>query len=79
MTTFWTSGGSEDPRIQGLISFWNQVRFLEHPGETTWEKLEECERAVTEALFGGPKPDILLAESETARAMWLMAGKVAER
>jgi hypothetical protein len=61
-------------RIQRIVAFWNEVQVCEETGSTSWEALEPLEREVTECLSRDP-PDIDRAESQTAKAMFLIVGQ----
>jgi len=68
-------GGRAPPndRHQWIIDWWNAFSVCDRPGGTTWEVLDDIQRQVAECLSREP-PDLVNAESLTARAMILMDG-----
>lgn len=65
---------SLENRIRRIAEFWSQLRICEELGATTWRALEPIERLVTDCLYKQP-PDIGRAESLTALAMLMIAGR----
>ena len=61
-------------RCQRIADWWSALRVSEDPGATTWEVLDGLEREVTDCLAVEPQ-DICRAESLTARAILLFAGR----
>lgn len=59
-------------RYQAIVAWWAEVACGDM-GATSWEVLAAIQDQVTQALTLSP-PDIVLAESLTARAMMLTAG-----
>lgn len=68
------SDDSFDETIRFIAEFWSNLRVCEELGATNWRVLEPIEREVTECLYKAPG-DIGRAESLTALAMLLIAGK----
>lgn len=66
------SPGDEE-RIRNLSDFWNEYGISDDPGGTTREVLRKLQHEVTDCLYEKP-PDILKAESLTAKAQFLMFG-----
>jgi hypothetical protein len=60
------------PRVEFMLDFWHQLRVSDNTGLTTWEELVGLERNVVDCLAKG---DLGKAESFTARAMLLIAGR----
>jgi hypothetical protein len=70
-------GGPPDrqQRLQSVIAFWNALSCREDAGETTWGVLEGLQAEVSASLSREPI-DLGRAESLTARAALLMAGRL---
>ena len=58
-------------RRQALVDWWQEVSRSGDAGATTWEVLDRLRDRVTECLYMCP-PDLCLAESFTAQALFLM-------
>lgn len=56
-----------------IVAFWAALEDAGDRGATTWEALDRVHERVRTALHQRP-PDIMLAESLTARAALLIAG-----
>jgi hypothetical protein len=70
--------GSDDPfdeTIRFIAEFWSNLRVCDELGATNWRVLEPIEREVTECLYRKAPGDIRRAESLTALAMLLIAGR----
>jgi hypothetical protein len=65
---------SIENRIRLVAEFWSQLRICDELGATNWRALEPIERLVTECLYRQP-PDIGRAESHTALAISMIAGR----
>ncbi len=62
---------SDRERIAALTLFWQAVLKSGDPGATKWEDLEYLYHRVQQCL-GAVRPDLDLAESITAEALFLM-------
>ena len=74
-----TGMSPEDPRhrsvrIRGMVDFWSDFDVCGEAGATTLEVIEALRQDVTECLSRNP-PDVEKAESLTARALLLIAGR----
>jgi len=57
-----------------IRAWWSDWRICGTSGASTWEKLEELERDVTECLQESP-PDVRKADRLTAEAMMRISGQ----
>jgi hypothetical protein len=58
-------------RREDLIRWWQEISRSGDAGATTWEVLDRLRDRVTECLYMCP-PDLCLAESFTAQALFLI-------
>jgi hypothetical protein len=71
----YRNGLSPEQRLRIIGQLWNEIRINGNTGATDWVVLEEIERAVTDAMSQTP-PDIDRAESQTFKALHLIAGNI---
>ncbi|MCR9117559.1 MAG: hypothetical protein NXI22_11495 [bacterium] len=66
---------SEQERIDKLVDFWQPLMNGTSSGSTTWKVLEYFDMRVSRCLADSP-PDVDLAESLTANAIWHLTGRL---